>query len=102
MKPYPGTTLPSSYELSQNYPNPFNSSTTIQYRLPERTNVSLKIYSVLGKEIKTIVHQQQETGEYHVSWNGTDDAGFDVGSGVYFLRFQANNYINTKKLIYLK
>ena len=97
-----GVNLPSEYELSQNYPNPFNASTTIQYRLPKQSNVTVTIYSILGKEIKTIVNQQQEAGEYRVSWNGTDERGLDVNSGVYFIRLRANNFTETKKLLYLK
>lgn len=94
--------LPSEYELSQNYPNPFNASTTIQYRLPKQSYVTVTIYSILGKEIKTIVNQRQEAGEYRVSWNGTDEHGLDVNSGVYFVRLRADSYTETKKLLYLK
>lgn len=98
----PKEILPEEFHLYQNYPNPFNASTTIQYRLPQHSYVTVTIYSILGKEIKTIVNQQQEAGEYRVAWNGSDDHGHEVGSGVYFVRLQTNNFTDTKKILFVK
>lgn len=89
--------IPKTYQLSQNYPNPFNPSTNIEFRIPKNERVSLKIYDVIGREVKTLVDKQLSAGNYKVNWN----AG-DMASGVYFYRIVAGNFIQTKKLILLK
>ncbi|RCK74541.1 MAG: Cell surface protein [Ignavibacteriae bacterium] len=101
--------LPSSYNLEQNYPNPFNPITTIKYQLPVESKVSLKIYNVLGQEIKTLVDEVQETGFKSVEWNSTDNSGKFVSSGVYFYRMDATSvavpnrkFTDVKKLVVLK
>jgi hypothetical protein len=89
--------LPGKFELSQNYPNPFNPSTIIAYSLPEKANVELKVYNVLGETIATLVNQQQLAGEYKVDFDAKS-----LSSGVYFYTLKVGNYLKTKKMILLK
>ncbi len=89
--------LPEVFSLSQNYPNPFNPTTVIKYSLPEVSNVKLKVYDMLGREIKTLVNKEQSAGVYTVEFNATN-----LSSGVYFYRVEAGNFIATKKLLLLK
>jgi len=86
-----------TYKLSQNYPNPFNPSTTINYSIPERSNVTLKVYDILGREIATLVNKQQKAGFYEVNWNAINNS-----SGVYFYKILAGDFVETKKMILLR
>ncbi len=88
---------PSEFRLLQNYPNPFNSRTTILYELPETSDVSLKIFNVLGQEVATVVNENLPAGRYQVEWNASGCAG-----GVYFYQLQAGNSVDTKKFILLR
>jgi len=92
-----GTDLPKSFVLKQNYPNPFNPTTTIRYTTPKSSTVSLKIINLIGQEITSLVHETQPAGEYEVQWN----AG-NLPSGVYICRFQAGEFVETKKLLLIK
>ena len=94
--------LPQSYELSQNYPNPFNPTTAIKYNLPESNYVTLKIYNMLGQEIRTLVSGQANAGSYNVVWNGKDNFGHSVSSGAYIYQIVAGNFMQTRKMILLK
>ena len=90
--------LPSSYSLSQNFPNPFNPATVIRFSLPERTSVSLKVFSVLGEIVGELISNRiYDAGNYDVQFNG---AG--LTSGIYFYKLETENYSDTKKMIYLK
>lgn len=89
--------IPNEYSLYQNYPNPFNPSTTINYSIPKTANVTIKIYDVLGNEIKTLVESEQTAGNYSLVLNASSFA-----SGVYFYRIKANEFTATKKFILLK
>jgi hypothetical protein len=91
------TLAPKEYDLSQNYPNPFNPTTTINYQLPEKNHVTLRIYDVLGNLVKTLVDGEQAPGYYNVTWN----AG-GLASGVYIYRIMSGSFVSTKKLILLK
>ena len=86
-----------SYLLNQNYPNPFNPSTTIQFSLPAKEFVTLKIYDVLGKEITTLVNEELNAGSYKNDWNASN-----LSSGVYFYRLQAGKFSQTRKLTLVK
>ena len=92
----------NEYRLEQNYPNPFNPSTLIRYSVMAPSFVSLKIYDVLGREIKTLVNQEQVKGIYEVNWNGDDELGNKVCTGVYFYRIEASKYVDTKKMLLMK
>lgn len=89
----------NGFSLSQNYPNPFNPTTTISYSVDKTVFVSLKIYDILGNEIKTLVNEDKEPGTYKVSFNSSEIA---LPSGVYYYRLQAGNFSQSKKMILLK
>ncbi|MCF7824972.1 MAG: FG-GAP-like repeat-containing protein [Candidatus Marinimicrobia bacterium] len=94
--------LPDHFSLRQNYPNPFNPTTTILYGLPESSNVSLILYDISGRRVKTLVSESQPAGWFDIEWNGTDDKGRPVGSGTYIARIQAGSFIDVMKMVYLK
>ncbi|MDP2036988.1 MAG: CHRD domain-containing protein [Ignavibacteria bacterium] len=94
--------LPSSFELSQNYPNPFNPETTIRYKIQAASNVSLKVYDVLGREVATLVNEYKQAGNYKVKFNVETRHGASLQSGIYFYRIHANGYSETKKMILIK
>jgi hypothetical protein len=89
--------LPTVFKLEQNYPNPFNPSTKIKFAVPEKSNVLIKIYDILGSEVETLVNKEMDAGWYDKDFNA---AG--LSSGIYLFRMEAGNYVNTKKMIYLK
>uniref|UniRef100_A0A7V2ZIP6 T9SS type A sorting domain-containing protein n=1 Tax=Ignavibacterium album TaxID=591197 RepID=A0A7V2ZIP6_9BACT len=91
------TEIPTSFSLSQNFPNPFNPTTTIQYSLPQAEDVTLKVYNLLGEEVKTLVNDYQQAGKHSVQINVNN-----LPSGVYFYRIQAGNFVQTKKMILIK
>ena len=93
--------LPLEYSLGQNYPNPFNPSTSIEYSVSNRQFVSLKIYDLLGKEVKTLVKQEQPAGFYEVEFNASSASG-SLPSGVYLYRLIAGAFVATKKMIIIK
>lgn len=90
------------YELYQNYPNPFNPTTNIPFNLGYSTNVSIKIYNILGKEIKTLLDNYTSSGKYTITWDGTDDKGNLLPSALYFIKMKAGSYQKTIKTILLK
>jgi len=95
--------LPEVFSLSQNYPNPFNPSTTINYTLPIALRVSLKIYNIMGQEVRSLKHdKKQQAGFYSVIWDGRDHTGSLLPSGVYFYKIEAGEYIKIRKLTLLK
>ncbi len=94
--------VPAVYTLAQNYPNPFNPSTTIKFDMPVKGHVSLKIYNVAGQLVRTLTNEVWEAGNHSKSWNGTNDLGSSVASGVYFYKLNAGDYESTKKMILLR
>jgi hypothetical protein len=94
--------LPNSFALNQNYPNPFNPTTNITYSIPERSNVQLTIYNILGKEVTSLVNEEMGSGTYKTTWNGKDSFGNKVSSGVYFYTIRAGSFVQTNKMILLK
>jgi len=96
------STLPDHYALEQNYPNPFNPTTTIRYNLPEVADVGLLIYDVRGRLVNTVTTEHQPAGAYHVLWNGMNQSGKPVGTGVYFCRLEAESFTKTIKMLFLK
>ncbi len=94
--------IPNKFALEQNYPNPFNPSTIINYSLPTQTNVKIVVYNVLGRMIKILIDAEQTAGEYSAYWNGTDEHGHDVTSGIYLYKIITNDYISSRKMILLK
>lgn len=94
--------LPKSFSLAQNAPNPFNPQTRIAYDLPNAAKVRLEIYNVLGQQIKTLVDEFQEAGSKSVIWDGRDNSGTTVASGIYFYRMDAGDFSDTRKMMMLK
>ncbi|MDP6966313.1 MAG: T9SS type A sorting domain-containing protein, partial [Candidatus Marinimicrobia bacterium] len=94
--------IPETFSLHANYPNPFNPSTAITYDLPKRSLVTLGIYDILGKQIKTLVNQSQDAGNKIAVWDGTDDLGRQVSAGVYLYQIQAGEFTQTRKMLLLK
>lgn len=94
--------LPEDFELGQNYPNPFNPSTKFDFALPNKSQVNIAIYNVLGQKVKTLADAEYAAGRYTVDWDGTDDYGSAAATGIYFYKMTADNFQNTKKLMLLK
>jgi flagellar hook assembly protein FlgD len=96
------TLLPHAFSLSQNYPNPFNPETVIKYALPEDCHVELTIHNILGQKVMTLVNESQSAGYRMVHWNGRDDKGNEIASGLYFYKIETPKYSETKKMILLR
>lgn len=94
--------VPTNFNLSQNYPNPFNSSTSIKYQLPENGFIVIKIYNSLGQEIRTLVNELKSPGFHSIDWDGKDDSGKDVISGVYLYQIQARDFVYTRKMVLVR
>lgn len=94
--------IPTQYELSQNYPNPFNPITTIRFGLPQKDNVTIKIYDILGREVKTLVEKDFQAGWHTVTWDGSNNSGRMVASGVYFYLMETKEFIKVNKALFLK
>ena len=94
--------IPKVFSVSPNYPNPFNPSTTIRYQLPVASNAELVIYNLLGSKVRTLLTGKKEAGSYEVEWDGTNDVGVPVTSGVYVYRFTAGSYQMVRKMILVK
>lgn len=92
-----GKSYLDNFQLFQNYPNPFNNSTNIKFYIPFDSNVSLKIYDLLGREVTTLLSEKLTAGNYSIEWNPVNFCG-----GIYFYQLKANDYVNTKKLVLLK
>ena len=96
---------PSEYGLFQNSPNPFNPTTSIQYSVvsdQSRPHVTLKIYNILGQEVRSLVDEPKDAGYYNVTWDGKDSDGREVGSGVYFCRLKAGDFAAARRMILMK
>jgi hypothetical protein len=96
------TNIPEGFYLEQNYPNPFNPVTHISYQLSSVSYVTLVIHDLLGREIKTLVTEDQPSGYYTVSWDGKDELGNTVPSGVYLYSLKTGSFIQSKKMIMMK
>ncbi|MBZ0200299.1 MAG: S8 family serine peptidase [Ignavibacteriaceae bacterium] len=94
--------IPTEYYLDQNFPNPFNAQTIIQYGVPEKAAGRINIYNILGQRVKTFELGEMAPGRYRVQWDGRNNYGISIASGVYIYRFETKNYITAKKLLLLK
>ena len=94
--------IPKVFALNQNFPNPFNPSTTIRYQLPQATHVSINVYNLLGQMMTTLVDEDQKAGYKAVVWDGTNSSGHSVSSGLYIYRMKAGEFIDVKRMIFLK
>ena len=93
--------VPNKFELYQNYPNPFNPVTTIEFDVPAKVKVSIKVYNILGQEVATLVNKVLDAGAYKTKFSAYN-YNSTLASGVYFYRIVAGKYISTKKMVILK
>ena len=98
----PATARVYHNRLEQNFPNPFNPTTTLSYSIKDASNVSLTIYDVAGRQVRQLVNERREPGAYNVVWDGRNDTGTTVPSGVYFYKLVAGSFTDTKKMTMLK
>ena len=94
--------MPTEYALGYNYPNPFNANTRLDYSLPIRSHVSIRLYNMLGQEVAVLVNEEQPYGNRHVVWSGLNKHGSTAASGVYIAEFKAGSYLATRKMILMK
>jgi len=94
--------IPTGFHLYPAFPNPFNPITTLRYDLPENSFVTIIIYDILGREVKSLINQTQNGGYKSILWDGTNDHGHSMSTGVYLYSIQAGNYVRTKKMVLLK
>lgn len=94
--------LPNDFSLSQNYPNPFNPTTQISLSIPARSHVELIVYDVLGRRVRSLLDREMSAGSYTADWDGRNDAGEPVASGVYLYRLHSDQFETTRKMILLK
>jgi MAM domain-containing protein meprin/A5/mu/flagellar hook capping protein FlgD len=94
--------LPTVFALKQNYPNPFNPTTTIKYQLPKKADIKIVIYNMLGQVVRTIVNKSVDAGYHEVVWDGLNETGSRVATGVYFYRMKSEKFVKTHKMILMK
>ena len=94
--------MPGRYSLLQNYPNPFNPTTTLRYNLPENSHVTITIYDMLGRKVKTLINETQYSGYRSIIWDAIGNNGERASAGIYLYQIQAGEYISTKKMVLLK
>jgi hypothetical protein len=94
--------IPTRFKMTQNYPNPFNSATTISYHVSEITDIELTIFNILGQKIRTLVNCRQSAGSYQIQWDGQDNEGRNVASGIYFYRLKAGEFAKIRKMVLIK
>ena len=94
--------IPIVTTLQKNYPNPFNPETTIRYSLSEAVPIKLDVYNIKGQLVRKLVNEPKAAGNYTVVWNGKDEQGMNVSSGIYFYRMQTKNYSSTQKMMLMK
>ena len=92
----------SGYSLRENYPNPFNPETDISFTLPTRTHACLTVYNIVGKKVVTLASREMDAGTHTVHWDGRDEAGIPVATGVYFYRLKTEAFDQTQKMVLMK
>ena len=92
----------TTYSLGENYPNPFNPTTTISYQVSRQRDVRIEIYNILGQKVRTLLNDRKEPGAYEAIWNGRNDSGAQVGSGVYLYRMVAGDFVQMRKMVLMK
>jgi len=95
-------TVPNDITLAQNYPNPFNPTTTIEFTLQRAGEVNVAVFNMIGQKVKTLVNKKMTNGSHHVVWNGLDESGQRVASGVYYYRLDTKDFSTTRKMVLLK
>jgi flagellar hook assembly protein FlgD len=95
-------TIPSVFQLQQNYPNPFNPTTKINYAVKELSHVRIAVYNILGQEVATLVNSELAAGRYTIDWNGMNSNSEALSTGLYFYQMTAHNFVETKKMMFVK
>ncbi|MDR3625291.1 MAG: T9SS type A sorting domain-containing protein [Ignavibacteriaceae bacterium] len=95
-------TVPGTFSLSNAYPNPFNPTTNIKFAVAKSENITLVVFNLLGQKVKTLVNGMMKVGDYTATWDGKDEFGKSVASGIYFYRFESQSFTSTKKMILMK
>ncbi len=95
------TTLPE-FKLRQNYPNPFNPITTIEFSVPQPSQVTVRVFNILGQEVRKLIDEPMSTGTHEVEWDGTDASGQTASTGIYFYRVRIGEHLKTKKMVMVK
>ncbi len=93
---------PNNYYLSESFPNPFNPSTSIKFNIPEERTIIIKVYDLLGKEVKTLLNKNLKSGEYQITWDGTNNYGNRVSSGTYFINMISGEFNKSIKTVLIK
>ncbi len=94
--------IPNEYKLFQNYPNTFNPETRIKYEIPKTTNVEIAVYNILGQKIKTLLNETKNPGAYKILWDGTNERGINVSSGIYLYIIKTKDFFALKKMVLLR
>ncbi|HQV32063.1 MAG TPA: T9SS type A sorting domain-containing protein [Calditrichia bacterium] len=93
-----GNVIAEQFELDQNYPNPFNPETTVRYQVPKASDVKITVFNVIGQQVRVLVNESKLAGSHNVMWNGLDDHGKQVSSGIYFLQMKAGDFTKVRKM----
>lgn len=94
--------VPTTFELGRNYPNPFNPETMIPYQLPEASQMKLIVYNAMGQRIRTLIDEKKEAGWYTIKWDGCDEKGIPVSSGIYIVRMRAGRFVKNQKMMFIR
>ncbi|MBN1893440.1 T9SS type A sorting domain-containing protein, partial [bacterium] len=94
--------IPRSLELSQNYPNPFNPETMIHYAIPEQGSVKISVFNLTGQSVRTLVDERKAPGKYAVRWDGRNDHGQPMPSGIYIYRIRSENRVKSRRMVLMK
>lgn len=94
--------VPTGFQLQQNYPNPFNASTIIQYHLPHSSDVEMDIFNLIGEKVKNLLSANQASGWHHVSWDGTNESGVSVASGIYLYQLKVDRHVATRRMMLIE
>jgi hypothetical protein len=95
----PENRIPTEWKLSQSYPNPFNAESIISYQVPKEAHVTIEVFNLLGQKLKTLVNEEKSPGSYQTIWNGKDENGRSVGSGIFVYRMQAGDFSAIRKMV---
>ena len=94
--------IPKTNQLVGNFPNPFNPETTIRYQIAKVSNVQMTIYNILGEKVKTLLRTTQNAGWHEIQWQGSNDLGQQVSSGIFIVEFRAGNFVQKQKLMLIR
>jgi hypothetical protein len=97
-----GKPIPYSFSLNQNRPNPFNPNTVIDYSVARKSQVNISVFNILGQTVKTLVDREADAGQYQAVWDGVDENGSQVASGIYFYKMSTTDFVETRKMVLMR